>query len=345
MVDRPARDRARRCTMEVEYCDRGIWITGKVTDKATGEPAKNARLHYLPFLDNTFAQGPAPSSGSGAVPTSTVRRCGTTDEGQDDSSYKLVGLPGRAVVGVDGGGKKGYRAGFGFEVFKKEDMNEHGNLKTWHNPIWAGKMWPLAMKEINPAEGVEQVSLDLQLDPGLSVRIKVVDADGKPVSGVTMAIGSGGQEHAPGQVAGDGRAGLDNFAPGEKRNVIVRHEGRKLARVVRVGPGDDAGGPVVVALAPLARIKGRTVDADGHPMPATKIRPDVLPGGDFGLSLGQVVADADGRFEVNDIPTGCDYTMFAEAGTMIKDYRQAWVEAKVKPGETTDVGDIRFKKD
>ena len=37
--------------------------------------------------------------------------------------------------------------------------------------------------------------------------------------------------------------------------------------------------------------------------------------------------------------------LFAESGTMMKDYRQAWVEAKVKPGETTDIGDLRFKKD
>jgi beta-lactamase regulating signal transducer with metallopeptidase domain len=317
---------------------RGIWIVGKVTDKATGEPARNARLHYLPFLDNKYVQA-LPEFGQGGY---NVQGSQMRYQTRADGSYKLVGMPGRAVVGVDNGGKPAYRSGAGFEAFKPEDLNEYGYLKTWNNPIWAGKMWPLAMKEINPAEGTEEVSLDLQLDPGLSVRLRVVDAEGKPVS-EAVAVGSGYGK--PTQKAPGGELDLLNFSAGEKRNVIVRHEGRKLARVVRVGPGDDANGPVVVTLAAPARVRGRTVDADGRPLPRTKIRPDLKPGGDFGLNLGQVVADADGRFEVNDVPTGCDYTMFAEAGTMLKDFRQAWVEAKVKPGETTDVGDIRFKKD
>ena len=323
-------------TLEVEL-HRGIWITGKVTDKATGEPARNARLHYLPFLDNKFVQALPEFDKGGNVDGSQMRY-----QTRDDGSYKLVGMPGRAVVGVDNDGKKSYRAGAGFEAFKKEDLNEHGYIKAWPNPIWAGKSWPLAMKEINPPEGADQVSLDLELDPGLTVRLKVVDAEGQPVSGVTIN-GSGGGPRS--QSIPDGDVRIDNFSPGSQKTLIVRHEGRKLARVVRVGPGDDAGGPVVVALAPLARIKGRTVDADDHPLPKAKIRPDLMPGGDFNINLGQVVSDADGRFEVVDVPTGCDYTMFAEAGTMIKDYRQAWVEAKVKPGEMTDVGDIRFKKE
>jgi len=318
--------------------NRGIWITGKVTDKATGMPARNARLHYLPFLENKYVQT-LPEFGRGGY---NVQGLQMRYQTRDDGSYKLVGMPGRAVVGVDNDGKTSYRAGSGFEAFKKEDLNEYGNLRTWNNPIWASKSWPLAMKEIDPAEGAEQVALDLQLDPGLTVRLRVVDAEGKSVSGVTLA-GSGAGPR-PGTVS-DEQVLLPSFAPGEKRNVIVRHEGRKLARVVRVGPGDDAGGPIVVALAPMARVKGRTVDADGHPMPKTKVRADVMPGGDFGIHLGQVVSDDDGRFEVLGVPTGCDYTMFAEVGTMTKDYRQAWVEARVRPGETTDVGDIRFKKD
>jgi hypothetical protein len=35
--------------------------------------------------------------------------------------------------------------------------------------------------------------------------------------------------------------------------------------------------------------------------------------------------------------------MVAEVGTMIKDLRVAFSKATVKPGETTNVGDIKFK--
>ncbi len=40
------------------------------------------------------------------------------------------------------------------------------------------------MKEINPPEGTEVVHLDLELDPGAKVRLRVVDPQGKPVTGV-----------------------------------------------------------------------------------------------------------------------------------------------------------------
>ena len=50
--------------------------------------------------------------------------------------------------------------------------------------------------------------------------------------------------------------------PDEERIVLLRHEGRKLGKVVRIKQGDDAKGPVVVKLAPLATITGRVVDAD-----------------------------------------------------------------------------------
>jgi protocatechuate 3,4-dioxygenase beta subunit len=320
-------------TVEVEL-HRGLWITGKVTDKETGEPVKEARLHYLPFLENKFVQVLPEFDSNGNVNGPQTRyKTGA------DGTFKLVGMPGRAIVGVDSGFGKPYRSGVGADAI--EGMDERGNFKTYHNPIWPGRSWPLSMKEINPAEGTESISLDLQLDPGLSVSIRVVDPEGKPVVGAKLR--SSGLDSRS-RAKADGEFELSSFGPDEEKNVIIRDEGRKLGKVVRVRARANASGPVIVTLAPLARIKGRTVDADGRALPGSKVRPDLLPGGDFGLSLGKVVSDADGRFEVADVPTGCDYTMFSEAGTMSKDYRQAWVNAKVKPGETTDVGDIRFDK-
>jgi hypothetical protein len=46
-----------------------------------------------------------------------------------------------------------------------------------------------------------------------------------------------------------------------------------------------------------------------------------------------------------NVPTGCEYGLVAEAGTMLKERRVAFGKAAVKPGETTDVGEIRFKND
>ena len=63
-------------------------------------------------------------------------------------------------------------------------MNEHGHFSTWSNPVTASRYFPDSMKEINPAEGTKTVRLDLTLDPGAKLHLRVVDQQGKPVTGV-----------------------------------------------------------------------------------------------------------------------------------------------------------------
>jgi hypothetical protein len=102
----------------------------------------------------------------------------------------------------------------------------------------------------------------------------------------------------------------------------------------------------VVKLAPLATITGRVADADGNAVSGATIRPDVLPSGDFSLRLQQVATDSDGRFRVLDVPTGCDYGIAVEAHGPRERFQFAYHDkTSVKPGETTDVGDIKFKND
>lgn len=56
-------------------------------------------------------------------------------------------------------------------------------------------------------------------------------------------------------------------------------------------------------------------------------------------------SNADGRFEAAGAPPGCDYGLFLNAGIMFEELRYATANAAGRSGETTDVGDVRFKKD
>ena len=85
--------------------------------------------------------------------------------------------------------------------------------------------------------------------------MRVVDPQGQPVRGVKVAFlilperfFRGGQASAEFDVLA--------LAPNEHRMVVIRHEGRKLGKVVSVGAGDDKNGTVVVTLEPLATIAG-----------------------------------------------------------------------------------------
>lgn len=318
---------------------RGIFIEGKVTEKGTGKPVAGAFMHYFPFLDNPFAQQ-----------TPEFRRGGYTDgaghqdryKSKADGSYRLVGLPGRAIVGaVDYSGKP-YRRGAGSESIK--GMNKNGHFPTWNNPVPPGRYFPTSMKEITPDAKAEVVHLDIEMDPGAKVGLRVVDPQGKPVEGVS-AIGRadrGSQDREPQSAS---TFDVESLGPGEDRTVVIQHEARKLGRVIHVKPGDDAKERVVVKLEPAATITGRVVDADGQPVPGALVGTQPQPGGDFSPRLPEIVSGKDGRFTFANLPVGCQYGLFARSGASYVDTKFAFKrDINVRPGETTDIGDLKFDR-
>ena len=319
---------------------RGVWIEGKLTEAATGKPVAGAWLHYMPFLDNGFARAHPAFGAQGSVAGVVYQDRYQT---KADGSFRLVGVPGRAIVGAVVHGKP-YLQGAGSEAIK--GMNKHGHFETYPNPVNPGKLWPTVMKEVNPPANAKVVHVDLQVTTGPSVRIKVVDASGNPVAG-TKTLGRDGRGTYDREDLPKAEGEVANLMPDEERMVVVRHEGRKLGKVVRVRKGDDAGGPVVVKLEPLAAITGRVADADGNPVSGARVRPDLLPSGDFSLRLGEVSTDEKGRFRVADVPTGCNYALAVESAGVLRNGRFAFSpkDIVVKPGETTEADEIRLKKD
>jgi protocatechuate 3,4-dioxygenase beta subunit len=318
---------------------RGLWITGRVTDKVTGKPVKGARMHYLPFLTNSYAQALPEFDKDGNV---DGRGDHFTNE---NGEYRLVGLPGPAVVGIGISNEvTKYRRGVGYDEiaaqYGKED-GESGYLKTWRNPVSPGPKWPFTMAAINPVESTKKVELDLQLDPGLSVRVAVTDADGRPIAGFT-AVGRSAYGHDYGEKFGP-RFEIINLGPNETRAVIIMNEARSLGKVISVSAKSASEGTLNVRLEPLATIAGRVVDLDGNPVAVARIRPDLLPSGDYSESLRGAVTDNEGRFRVENVPVGCEYSLLVLPPATIGD----WLASKkvsVKPGETIDVGDIRPKR-
>ncbi|MGC8642753.1 MAG: M56 family metallopeptidase, partial [Isosphaeraceae bacterium] len=358
-VDDPQGNAPVRLTIELH---RGLMISGKITDKATGKPVSGARLYYLPLQDNAYV-GALPEFNTDAGPNGFLAPSVT----RADGTYRLVGMPGHAIVGVASFGKTPYRTGVGAEKIKGMDKN--GHFPTWYNrpkkgvltgvsmgfvvtdangsgfqavsmPLTPGKTWPNTLVEINPPEGTESLTLDAQLDPGQTLRIKVVDPQGQPLPDASVA---GGQVLHASYASDEGMFNMPSFRHDEVRNIVIRHHGRKLGKVVRLRAGDDAKGPVVVTLEPLCTIKARAVDAAGQPVPGSSLRLDVKSTEGYTLTLANVGSDREGRFEIVNVPAGCEYHLEVNAGMINKDLRFASAKAQVKPGETTDVGDIALK--
>lgn len=201
------------------------------------------------------------------------------------------------------------------------------------------------MKEINPPADAESVHVDFEVKTGPTVRLAVADPEGRAVAGASI-MGLAGRGPREGEALPSHEGAATNLMPGEERSLVVLSRGRKLGKVVRVREGDDARGPVAVRLGPLATITGLVADADGQPVPRALVRSHLLSVGDSSLNLPQVMTDDQGRFIVPDVPTGCDYSLAAETMGLIADQRVAFVHnVAVRPGETTDVGEVRFEKD
>src|SRR5262249_9766098 len=119
-----------------------------------------------------------------------------------------------------------------------------------------------AVKRLDLAEGADPIAIDLYLDRGRSLVVKVQDADGRPLPG---AIASGVTESWPITYART-KAECPIYAldPKRPRALAFYHVERKLGGALTVR-GDEAG-PLAVTLRPTGSVTGRVLDADGQPV-------------------------------------------------------------------------------
>ncbi len=305
---------------------RGIWITGRVTDQATKQPIPLAQLFYMPFLTNNHAQALPEFDASGNVDGYQQRY--KTDA---DGSYRLVGLPGRAIVGVLALDDPYYQGQGAADI---AGLDERGHFPTYRNPLPPSTKWPTAMKEIDPTEGTGAVELDFAIEPGKQVEMAMVDPAGQPIAGV-KATGASPRRYQGAAEKAD--LVVTALGPDEERTLLLHEEERKLGKVVRVR-ASDAPQKRTVQLEPCATIRGRLVDQGQAPVRGVEIRIDVLPSGDFSKDLPKVTTDAEGRFEHTGVLPGADYAVNAIGDSF--GFRTVAKDLSVEPGEMIDLGTV-----
>jgi hypothetical protein len=129
----------------------GVWITGRVTDKATGRPVPSW-VWYAVSRDNP--------NGMGAPGLSLEPQVQTRPE---NGSYRFVGLPGRGIVTARAM-KGDYRPRVGADRVK--------DIDGFITPLGEGLFGPPvssqfhAVAEVNAANGTESVTCNLVLESG-----------------------------------------------------------------------------------------------------------------------------------------------------------------------------------
>ena len=296
---------------------RGVIITGRLIDQATGRPVRAAHVKYVKLPTN-------PNDGY----------TGTGHSGAVDPTFKMTVPPGEGLIYAN---VRGEETPYTRARLRKEDKGKgiggpgDGEamtitLNSYH-----------AYKFIDVPADARDFTVDLELTRGLTRKGRVVDLDGKPVAGA-RCYGLESTWRPSSRRSRTTTFEVHGLEPGYPRQVIFAHKGRRLVGAVTLKDEDlKSEAPLEVRLGPPCSVKGRLVDEDGLPLAGATLSVMSYYGpGDYDSLLTgpgalwpddeTITADSDGRFEVTGLKPGVRCFI--------------GVRIKARPNTRTDTGQV-----
>jgi hypothetical protein len=298
---------------------RGIWVKGRVTDKATGKTVASG-VEYFALSDNPHLKD-----------VRFDHTIGNWRGTKDDGTFRAVALPGPGIITVRSTYDR-YRMGIGADRIKGHRIEGNFNLlRTRPYILHPGNYHVLV--PIDPEPGAESITCDVELDPGRSLKAIVIGPDGQPLAGAQVS-GEKPMSYWRNETLKDAEFTIVSLGDDESRHIQVMHEGKKLIGSLMVRGSDK--GPVRVQLESWGSVTGRLVKPDGEPMTNVWIDIGYLP---------RVQPGKDGKFRIDGMSRSLKYSVSVSkdpgygleiSGKNIKDIT-------IKLGETKDLGDIQVK--
>jgi RNA polymerase sigma factor (sigma-70 family) len=305
---------------------RGVWVEGTVTDARSKKPVAGASLEYCPLDDAARAQ----AAGDPAAFDGVAFRTDTAGR------FKIAALPGSGAVGIRGPDGPYVSA---------ERRPLQGNALLWTLDGVRAR-WTRAI--FNGFDALAVVTVDAQkprtyaftLDAGETITGRALDPAGKPLPGVRASrlteYSLWTMDPLPTEMFE-----VRQITESRVRAVLLWHEDRKLGAMIRPKVGDP---PPEVRLKPNGSAVGRLLTLDGTSAADQQL--DVmfkLPGDSaWGpwFARMKVRTDADGRFEIPNLPEGPEYSVRytdrrpPNGGRFVREFR-------VAGGKATDLGDVK----
>lgn len=313
---------------------RAVWVTGRVFDRKTNKPVQ-AKIGYTPFVANPFTKDYSQYSDQIYSVADNVGDYHSDSDGR----FRIPVIPGRGILSAkvqDGG----FIAGLGSELIPEfqELIKEGKSLDDQR--LTSDAISPSghhAIRDISPAADATETEVDLPVDSGVSTKLSIIDADGKPAPqifarGIDLpALFLFPESH---------ETTLAGLIPGKPVTLWFQQQSEKPLQRIQTIVADESQTTCVIRLEKPAHITGRLLDSQKKP-----IRVDQL------TLLYEAAADKmhrvdasgsssdDGHFEI-DVPVGGKYRLTAyhkRKSAILAEHLQP------EPGQTIDLGDLNFE--
>ncbi len=303
---------------------RGVWVSGTVTDKATGKPV-TASLSYRPDGFNGEEDRIPGYSPRGLHDPSWYV---TDTAGQ----FRVLAVPGKGFVFV-----RAYR-----EYLSADQVDWQGELKDTaprpyvaSSPVEIASNWS-AIAGVTADAGKVYA---LTVDAGATVKAKITDADGQPLSGATVTQRTNFSVFEVSRVdAAD--VTFERVNPKRPRLVLVLHPEKHLGAMVRA----DA---TAIKLTATGTATGRLLGEGGKPLANIPIEIRYTLDKDIGWRTTElypeVTTDAAGRFVVPNLIPGVRYELRWPRVAPKK--ANAYHQFEVPGGGEKHLGDVSEKTD
>ncbi len=319
---------------------RGAVVTVRVVDRQTGKGLR-AAVWFAPLPDNKFF-------GSRPEYSAYARDGSAQILTDDDGRIRLATIPGPILVLASVKQGESYAGEYLCPYRSATPDPDHKGLFRRERDIWvvataAGTEYlrlQHAVKVVD-ARASGQTAVELVADRGVTGKILVQDAECRPLAGAWVA---GLTDNWPAAYRMPEATGtVYALDPSTPRTLALYHPGKRLGCTVTIR-GDEQE-PVVARLAPLARVTGRLLDADGRPAVGLEVNHfqtrdiDRLLY-DYASPAGsRSITDRDGRFSLDGVVPGVQFGLQIHKGSEYYDSKPTLPRRRLQSGETYDFGD------
>jgi RNA polymerase sigma factor (sigma-70 family) len=325
---------------------KGVIITGKVIDEATGKSLPGYAAAAV-LAGNPFVKEYPPMS------SSSLR--GDREYTEGNGAFRIVAPPGPVLLMVD----MDYTQSTGdfAECMKYDEPIHDPKYPQYFAPdrdwpsyhVFGGGSSPVQGKfckvlDIKP--GTALVHQDAVLRRASSLTVKIEDAEGRSVRGA-WATGIGTTGHSPVKIH-ETSCPAYGVQAGKPRHMVFIHTQRKIAGTLTLTGNEKQ--PAVVQLRPMGSIKGRLVDHEGKPVARVAVdlwyrEAQAYFVHEMIYGTGQVVTDADGAFALGNVVPELQFNLSFHRRKQRFDRETKAVDpyTQVKPGACRDLGAIKLK--